>query len=690
MNKPEANARIIKLREAIDQYRYQYHVLDEAGISDAALDSLKHELFQLEQQFPELITPDSPTQRVGGKPLEKFTKVIHQAPMLSIEDVFSEEELQDWHERISKVSAKPISAWYCELKMDGLAISLIYQDGLLTTAATRGDGRVGEDVTQNIKTIESLPLRLRSLSPEEINNFCHRHQDQLDEKTFRHAATSLSGRIEIRGEVFMPKSTFDELNKQQKKAGLPLFANPRNVSAGSIRQLDPEMARTRQLDFFGYALYANFGLTKHHQAHELLKLLGIKTNPESKLVKSLAEVESYHESIGKKRDKFNYWTDGVVVVVDSDEIFEALGVVGKTPRGTVAYKFPAEQVTTVVEDIKVQVGRTGALTPVAHLKAVNVAGTTVTHASLHNQDEIDRLGLKIGDTVILQKSGDIIPKIIKVLPELRTGKEREFHIPKRCPICESPVERREGEVAYYCTNKNCAAQSKERIMHFVSKHGVDMPGLGEKLVERFLEEGLITDAADLYQLTREDLLELERFADVSAQKTIDSIQSRRKVEFAKFLNALGIRHVGEETANDLAGRFEKFEKLRAAKIADLESIPGVGGVVAQSIVDYFAAPTNSKLIDKLLQEIKVLPAEKIAPGPLTGQIFVLTGTMESLGRDQAKAAIRKLGGATAESVSKSTTYVVAGEAAGSKLEKAKLLGIPVLNEAEFLRILERT
>jgi DNA ligase (NAD+) len=687
MTKPQAAERVAKLREAIDRYRYEYHVLDATEISDAALDSLKHELFQLEQQFPELVTPDSPTQRVGGKPLARFAKVPHARPMLSMEDVFSFEELTEWRDRVAKAAPRPPDRWYCEMKMDGLAVSLVYQDGRLVTGATRGDGRVGEDVTQNLRTIEAIPLRLRRPSAEEVDEFCARHSGKVDERAFRSAVTSLAGRIEVRGEVFMPKKNFAALNKAQEKAGLPAFANPRNVSAGSIRQLDPALVASRGLDFFGYALHAELGLAAHHQEHEVLAMLGVKTNPESRLCHSLEEIEKLHAAIGKKRAKLDYWTDGVVVNVDDDATYEAMGVVGKTPRGTVAYKFPAEQVTTVVEDIRVQVGRTGALTPVARLRASFVAGTTVTHASLHNMDEIGRLGLKIGDTVILQKSGDIIPKVIKVLPELRTGAEREFRMPKKCPVCESQVARPEGEVAYYCTNKGCAAQAKERIIHFVSKHGIDIPGLGEKAVERFLEEGTISDVADLYHLKAEDLAELDRFADISAAKLVASIQSRRQVALARFLNALGIRHVGEETADDLARHFGTFAALRAASQGELENVPGVGVTVAASVREYFDNAGNAKALDRLLAEVEVLPAEKRVPGPLTGKVFVLTGTMEAMGRDAAKGAIRKLGGETSETVNKATSFLVAGESAGSKLDKAQKLGVPVLNEAEFLRML---
>lgn len=687
MNKEEAKKRIAKLRETIDHHRYQYHVLDKQDISEAALDSLKHELFTLEQQYPDLLSSDSPTQRVGGKPLEKFAKVTHAAPMLSMEDVFSPDELGEWHERISKVAHRPIREWFVELKMDGLAVSLVYEDGVLVSGATRGDGRIGEDVTMNLRTIESIPLKLREPSEGEIEEFLKKHHGKVDAKKF-HQAMSLRGRIEIRGEVYLPKENFERLNATQRKLEEQEFANPRNAAAGSIRQLDPEIARGRGLDFFGYALHADVGTETHEQAHEVIKMLGAKVNVMCEKCASLEEVVDFYHAIQKKREKLPYWIDGVVVVVNDDDIFSQMGVVGKTPRGTVAFKFPAEQVTTIVEAIKVQVGRTGALTPVAVMKAVFVAGTTVTHATLHNTDEIARLGLKIGDTVVLEKAGDVIPKIVKVLPELRTGYEKVFHMPKKCPVCGSEVSRKEGEVATYCMNKNCYAQSRERILHFVSKKAADMAGIGDKIIERFIDEGMVRETADLYELRKEDILELERFADKSAENILSMIESRRELSLPRFIYGLGIRHVGEETATDLAEHFRTFEKFRAASKEELVSVDGVGGVVAESVADFFKDPAMVKGVDRLLEHVHVQQASAPKTGKLSGKTFVLTGSLETMSRDEAKEKIRVLGGEVAESVSKATSYVVVGEDPGSKFDKAKKLGVRTLNEAEFSAMLK--
>lgn len=686
MTKQEAAARIKKLREVIGRHRYLYHVLDRQEISDAALDSLKHELYRLEQQYPDLITPDSPTQRVGGKPLAQFAKVTHRSPMLSMEDVFSFEELQAWHERLKKYAGRDLGDFYAEIKMDGLAVSLIYEDGELASGATRGDGRVGEDVFNNLKTIEAIPLSLRTPEDKEVAAFVKAFPD-IDEKVFRRAMASRAGRIEVRGEVYMSKPVFDALNAAQVKAGLPPFANPRNASAGSIRQLDPAITASRKLDFFGYALLGELGLSRHEQAHEALKLLGLPVNPLNRRADSLAEIQKYHEDVIARREKLPYWTDGVVVVVNDDAAFERLGVVGKTPRGIVAYKFPAEQATTVIEDIIVQVGRTGALTPVAVMRPVNVAGTTVSRATLHNLDEIERLDAKIGDTVILEKAGDVIPKIVKVITEARSGKERTFRMPKKCPECGGAVERKEGEVAFVCVNPRCPARALGGVLHFISRGAFDMQGLGDKIVERFLEVGLIKDAADLFALKEKDISGLERFAEKSSANIVAAIQGRRRIPLARFIYALGIRHVGYETALDLAQHFKTIGALRQASLEDLTAVPNVGPVMAQSVRDYFDDPDRAAFIAKLLRAVEVEAAKAPHKGPLAGKSFVLTGTLERLSRDEAKDRIRSLGGDVSESVGKKTAYVVVGADPGSKAEKAKKLGVAVLNEREFLAIL---
>jgi DNA ligase (NAD+) len=689
MDKLEARKRIAQLRQAIDHYRYLYHVQDRQEISEAALDSLKHELLLLERQFPEFITADSPTQRVGGRPLSKFKKVIHVTPMLSIEDVFSLEELEDWHERIGKLTTAPIDEFYTEIKMDGLAISLVYEGGRLAAGATRGDGYVGEDVLANLRTVEAIPLSLRRPDERDIDDFVKKHAGRLDRKRFEERVRGLNGRIEVRGEVFMTKKVFEALNREQEAVGQSPFANPRNAAAGSIRQLDPAVTTARKLDFFGYTLLGDFGLETHEQAHELMRLLGIKTNPTCQLFRSLDGIEGFHEKIYRTRDKLPYWTDGIVVVVNQDAIFDRLGVVGKAPRGITAYKFPAEQVTTVVEDIRLQVGRTGALTPVAVMRPVRVAGTTVSHATLHNMDEIGRLGVKIGDTVVIEKAGDIIPKVVKVIIEARTGREKAFRLPRHCPACGRPIARRQGEVAYYCPNRNCYAQSKERITHFTAKNAVDMPGLGDKIIERLLDEGLIRDAADLFKLRPEDLQDLERFAEKSAANIIASIQSRRRIPLDRFILALGIRHVGEETAGDLAQHFLDLDALRRASQEDLAAVANIGPIVASSIREYFDDPAQKALVEKLLKVVEVERARRSAKGPLSGRTFVLTGTLKDFTRDEAKERIRRLGGQVTESVGPKTSYVVVGAEPGSKADKAKKLGIVILNEDEFSAILNK-
>ncbi len=662
MDRHTAKERIAKLREVIDRHRTLYHVHDTQEISDAALDSLKHELYLLEQEHPDLITKDSPTQRVGGKPLAKFGKVQHHLPMLSMEDVFSFDELSAWETRIAKLLGRKPSGYHAEIKMDGLAVSLVYEDGVFVKGATRGDGKIGEDITENLRTIEAIPLRL--------------------------AAPAL-GRVEVRGEVFMTKQAFDRLNARMEKEGKPLFANPRNVSAGSIRQLDPAITRERELDFYGYALYGDFGLLTHADAHALMAKLGIKTNPLTTIAKDLREVQAFYEKIGKKRPSLDYWIDGVVVVVNDDAEYERLGVVGKTPRGCVAYKFPAEQATTVIEDIHVQVGRTGALTPVAVMRPVHVAGTTVTHATLHNEDEIVRLGVRIGDTVVIEKAGDIIPKVVKVLTEVRTGKEKRFLMPTTCPVCGSKVVRRDGEVILRCTNEDCYAQTLERLEHFVSKKAIDMPGLGGKILERFVDEGLVGDASDLFRLRKEDIEELERFADTSARNIVATIASRKVVELPRFLYALGIRHVGEETAIALAEQFRSIRALMDATLEELEAVEDVGPVVAGSVATFFADAKKREAVERLLEvmEIRSLPKRAVSKSPLAGKTVVVTGTLSGFTRDGAKDAIRAVGGKVSGSVSAKTDFVVVGEDPGSKADTAKKLGVRVLNEQEFSAML---
>ncbi|MFH0819371.1 MAG: NAD-dependent DNA ligase LigA [Patescibacteria group bacterium] len=655
MDKASAKQRIDKLKKEINHHRYLYHVLDKQEISEAALDSLKHELSLLEEKFPDLIAPDSPTQRVAGAPLNKFQKVKHSQRMLSLVDCFSFQELSDWQTRISKLVPIDKINYYAELKMDGLAVTLIYRDGVFIQGATRGDGQVGEDVTHNLKTINSIPLKLIAPYPKEI---------------------------EVRGEVYMSRKNFSKLNKQSVEK----FANPRNAAAGSIRQLDSKIAASRNLDFMAYDIVGDFDFSTHESKHEKLTQLGFKSNDLNTYCPNLEAVQKYHDKIGKVRVSLDYWSDGIVVIVNDINLFNQLGVVGKAPRGAIAYKYPAEQVTTIVKDIQVQVGRTGTLTPVAHLEPVSVAGSVVSRATLHNEDEIKRLDVRVGDTVIIQKAGDIIPDIVKVLINLRSPKASAFIFPKKCPACLAPVIRREGEAAYYCTNKNCFAMERERFYHFVSKKAFNINGLGPKIIDQLLNEKLISSLSDVFYLTKNDLKPLERFAEKSADNLIISIKEAKKITFARFIYALGIRHIGEETAVVLAHYFNTINKLQIASREDFTNIFEIGEIMAQSLYDYFQNSKNIKEIDNLLSAGVIISNNEIKANQFfQNKIFVLTGTLNSITRDEAKDRIRKLGGKVASSVSAKTDYLVTGEKAGSKLAKANKLKIKVINEQEFLK-----
>ena len=692
LNKTEAAVRAAKLRDAINTYRYQYHVLDDLKIPESALDALKHELYQIEHAYPELVTPDSPTQRVAGAVRAGFKKVAHKRRMISLEDVFQPAEFAEWLARAAKQSPSGADLrLYGEIKMDGLAVSLAYRGGAFAVGSTRGDGRVGEDITENLKTIEAIPLSLRRPTAGDLKGYLKKFGAGLTLAALQTVVDRLlAGECEVRGEVYMPKKSFDELNAAAKKRGEPPFANPRNAAAGSLRQLDTAVTAARHLDFFAYDLTTFEGLKTHEQGHELARLLGFKTNPYNRPCADLAAVEAFRNEIGVKRDRLGYWIDGIVVGLNDLALFERLGTVGKTPRGMVAYKFPAESVTTVVREVLWQVGRTGAVTPVAVMDPVFVAGTTVRHATLHNVDEIGRLGLKIGDTVILEKAGDVIPKILKVLPELRTGREKPVRPPGECPVCGSQVIRREGEVAIYCSNPHCEGRDLGHLLHFVSKGAFDIDGLGDKVMETLIEAGLVSHPSDIFTLTAGDLEPLERFAEKSAAKLAESIQASRKVPLARFLIGLGIRHVGEETARDLAERFGTIEKLRRAKLPELLEVPNIGEIVATSVYDYFQSKQHQEEVDRLIKVgVEIEPPKRHAAQRLKGRTFVLTGTLESLSRDEAKERIRALGGDVTSSVSAKTGYVVVGADPGSKAVAAKKLGRPMLDEAEFLKLLKR-
>jgi DNA ligase (NAD+) len=723
MDKKYAENRIKNLSGEINRLRYQYHVLDSPEVTDEVYSSLMDELRALEEEFPELLFFDSPTQRIGGKPLEKFQKVTHAVRQWSFSDVFSFSELKKWEEKTQRLVDKSISnfkfqisnfpsEYVCEIKIDGLKIILTYEDGIFVRGATRGDGLVGEDVTENLKTIQSLPLKLN------------------------HPVSGV-----FVGECFLGKGELARINAERKKRGEALFANSRNAAAGSIRQLDPKIAASRKLDCFIYDIDQleisnfEFRISNKNQNElkipetqmeelELLRELGFKVNPETKLCRSIEEVEKFYQGWTGKKDTQDYGIDGVVLKINSIAVQEALGYTGKSPRWGVAYKFPAEKVTTVVEDISVQVGRTGALTPLAHLRPVSVAGSTVSRATLHNEDEIKRLDLRIGDTVVIHKAGDIIPEIVEVIPGLRTGKEKKFHMPKACPICGGEVRREiisrnkkdeEGDgqesAATYCINPNCFAVEKEGLIHFVSKKGFNIDGMGEKIVEHLLSENLISNMAEIFELKVGDLEPLERFAEKSADNLISAIERSKAVSFQKFLFALGIRHVGEETAvlisrsintefpisnfqfpsksqnsnlkiKNLGDVIEYFPKIT---VEDWRGIKGIGEKSAESLVAWFSKKDNLEQLKKMdgLGVRVIFQEPRIASQKLAGSTFVLTGELQGFTRDAAKDIIREQGGEISSSVSKRTSYVLAGNNPGSKFDKARALGVKIIDEDEF-------
>lgn len=668
-DKKSAAKRLEQLKTAIDRHRYLYHVLDKPELTDAALDSLKHELDEIETRYPDLITSDSPSQRVGGSPLPQFKKIKHEAPQWSFNDAFSPDEMREFDARVKRMlrprfGEKVSPSYVSELKIDGFKIVLTYKKGVLVTAATRGDGVFGEDVTMNVKTILSIPLRL---------------EKPVD--------------IIAEGEIWMPGSEFLRINRERKKAGEPLFANPRNAATGSIRQLDPKIAASRKLDSFIYDISQYNKTIPATQKEELeeLRRLGFKVNKNFEFCRTIEDVIQFWEKWQKRSKKENYWIDGVAAKVNEREYQEALGYTGKAPRFTVAFKFPAEQVTTIVEDIVLQIGRTGVLTPVAHLKPVSVAGSTVSRATLHNEDEIRRLDVRVGDTVVLQKAGDVIPDIVNVVKELRTGKEKPYVFPKKVPACggDGSVERIPGMAAWACVEKNSLSQHKRRLYYFVSKHAFDIEYLGPKNIDLLLEYKLIANFDDIFTLKKGDLLALPRFAEKSADNLLASVESRKKITLPRFIVSLSVPNVGEETAEDVAKHFRTLERIEKASLEDLREVYGIGDVVAESLHAWFREKQNKELLSRLLSHIKILPMprEEKKALPLAGKTFVLTGTLSSLSRDEAKAKIKAQGGDVVGSVSKNTDYVVAGDDPGSKFDKAQELGVKILNEKEFLRII---
>ncbi|MBP7832014.1 MAG: NAD-dependent DNA ligase LigA [Candidatus Pacebacteria bacterium] len=672
----EAAKRIPKLRAEITRLRELYHVKNDPSVSDDVYDSLTKELRQLENLYPDLRITDDSTKRVAGKALDKFVKVTHKTRMLSLNDVFSKEELESWANRMQKLIGDSSSpAYFAELKFDGLAVTLHYENGKLIQAATRGDGFIGEDVTQNVSMVPDVPVQLEAPFPKTL---------------------------EVRGEIVMAKKTLIALNKIQEKEGKPLFANTRNAAAGGIRQLDPNTSRSRNLNFFAYDIAEvsdDFGrkIKSHSDKHRLLASLGFPMSDLEEKCKTLTEVEKQIEKIEKARPNLPFGTDGVVVCIDSNDLQQELGIVGKAPRYSVAFKYPAEKATTQVLDITVQVGRTGVLTPLAHFNPTLVAGSTVSKSTLHNMDQIERLDIKIGDTVVIQKAGDVIPEVVEVLVALRTGKEKKFSMPTKCPECGSMIEKRgtgggtktkkddDQSVAFYCLNLQCPARNVRGMEHFVK--ALDIYEVGPKILERLKDEGLITDAADLFTLTEADLSGLERFGEKSAKNIIENLDMKKNPPLDRFIAALGILHVGEETARDLAKHFGTLEKFEKANASDLENIENIGPLVAGSILDWFSEKHNRDYVKKLLEN-GVVPKKFVAPkgGKFDGKIFVLTGTLPALSRDDAKKMILSQGGKVAGSVSKNTDYVVAGESAGSKLADAEKLGVAVLDEAGFLKM----
>jgi DNA ligase (NAD+) len=673
MDKIQAKKRIEKLKAVISYHRYLYHVLDKQEISDFALDSLKHELYKLEQEYPDLITSDSPTQRIAGKPLKQFQKIKHNVPMLSIEDIFCEEELQDWENYLKRLLPGEAFDYFCEPKIDGFAISLIYKNGILIQGSTRGDGKIGEDVFQNLRTIESIPLKLKIRGPQGSAEL----KDQLN------------GKIEIRGEVYMEKNDFNKFNEKRKQQGEQPYANPRNLAAGSIRQLDSKLAAQRPLKFLAYDITSDIGQIKHSEEHQMLLSLGFRTEL-GKECANLQEIQRYWQKISNKRKNLAFQIDGIVININNNSLFQKLGIAGKSPRGARAFKFYPEQATTIVKDVKFQIGRTGAITPVAILDPVKIGGTTVSRATLHNEDEIKRLDTRIGDTVIVERAGDVIPSIEKVLTELRIGKEKKIKMPSICPSCETSLIKPKGEVIWRCPNKNCLAIRRESLEHFISRKGFNIDGMGPKIINKLLEENLISSAADIFRLSKGDLSPLERFAEKSGTNLIQSIQNSKTIPLSKFIFALGIRFVGEETAVDLAQIFGSLDKISAASKQELSAIQDIGPQVSNSVCNWFREIGNQKLISDLLNAgITILAPEKISR-KLSAQTFVLTGTLDSMTRDKAKEKIRFLGGEIPNSISRNTNYLIAGKEPGeTKIKKAEQLGIKIINEKQFLKMIIR-
>ncbi len=665
----DAEKQIEALREKIRHHEYLYYVLDRPQISDFEFDKLVQELQQLEGEHPALITPDSPTQRVGGKPREGFFKVRHSSPMLSLDNTYNQDELSAWERRVHELTGVKGVDYVCELKLDGMSLSLGYDDGQLVRGVTRGDGTTGEDVTLNVRTVRSIPL---SVPKEKLKK------------------TGIPAYFEVRGELLMPTAAFKKLNEERESKGLPTFSNPRNFTAGTVRQLDPNITAQRPLDFFAYMLLQD-GRTyfdHHSKTLEALESAGFKVNPHRKLVHSIDEVWKFIHQWEEKRDSLPYEIDGIVVKVDRTALQDELGFTGKAPRWAIAYKYSARAGITKLEGVRWQVGRTGKLTPVAELAPVSIGGTTVRNATLHNVDEIERLGAKIGDYVQVERGGDVIPKVAKVVEDkVHPRGKQEIDIPEKCPVCATRVVRTEGEVDYRCVNANCPAKLLGTVLHFASRGVMNIDGMGESLVNQLIERGLVKNVADIYDLNKKDLLGLERFADKSAQNILDEIANSKKLPLERVVYGLGIRFVGERTAQFLAEHFGSMDALANASAEQLEEVNEVGPRVAESIAEFFSNPANRKLVERLGKAGLAFKGQQKERGTkLAGKTFVLTGTLAHYTRDEAKQMLEDAGGKVAGSVSKKTDYVVAGADAGSKLDQAKELGVAVIDEGEMEKL----
>src|SRR5713226_2566354 len=663
MSSPNIEKKIEALREKIRHHEYRYYVLDAPEISDADFDKLMNGLKRLEAEHPQLITPDSPTQRVGGKPREGFVKAKHSSPMLSLDNAYSEEELRDWERRVHELTGRTDLEYMCELKLDGMSLALRYSDGRLERGITRGDGSVGEDVTLNVRTVRSVPL---SISKDKLKK------------------AGMPADFEVRGEMLMPLAAFRKLNEERERQGLAVFANPRNFTAGTVRQLEPSITAQRRMDYFAYMLLQD-GRTyfdRQSKAMDALELVGFKVNPNRKLAKNLDEVWKFIQSWEGKRESLPYEIDGIVVKVDQTAWQRELGFTGKAPRWAIAYKYAARGAVTQIEDIVPQVGRTGKLTPVAWLKPVPIGGTTVSRATLHNMDEIERLGVKIGDWVEVERGGDVIPKVTRVIDDKDHPRgHKSFRMPEKCPVCGGHVVRTEGEVDHRCVNQKCPAKLRETILHFASRGVMNIDGMGDALVTQLTDRGMVKDVADIYKVTKDDLLKLERMGDKSAQNVLDEIERSKKLPLERVIYGLGIRFVGERTAQFLAEHFGEMDDLVKASEEELQQVEEVGPRIAKSIVEFFAEPKNRELVDELRAAGLTFRGKKKERGTkLAGKTFVLTGTLANYTRDEAKKMIEDAGGKVTGSVSKKTDYVVAGADAGSKLDKAKELGVVVIDE----------